>query len=150
MSLIETISEDIKIAMKAREMEKLEALRAIKAALLLAQTSEGSGGQISEAEEIKLLQKLVKQRKESAEIYKQQNRPDLSEPELFQAVVIEQYLPKMMGEDEITIVVKDIIAQSGATSIKDMGKVMGPASKALAGMADNALISTVVKKLLGA
>ncbi len=147
MSLLETISTDIMAAMKAREMEKLEALRGIKSALLLANTAEGNK-EITADDELKILQKLVKQRKESAEIYKTQNRQDLYEVEINQAKVIETYLPAQMSEEEIKAVVQNIIAQTGATSIKDMGKVMGMASKQLAGKADNSLVSRLIKELL--
>jgi len=147
MSLLEKISTDIMAAMKAREMEKLEALRGIKAALLLANTAEGNK-EITADDELKILQKLVKQRRESAEIYKTQNRMDLCEVEVNQANVIETYLPEQMSEDEIKAVVQDIIAQTGASSIRDMGKVMGMASKQLAGKADNSLVSRLVKELL--
>jgi uncharacterized protein len=145
MSLTDRINADIKSAMLAKEKEKLEALRSIKAALLLAQSS---GEPVTDDSEIKLLQKLVKQRKEAADIYKTQNRPDLAEPEIFQADIIQQYLPAQMGEAEITEVVKKIVAAAGASSIKDMGKVMGMASKELAGKADNKVVSEIIKKLL--
>ncbi|PKP05378.1 MAG: glutamyl-tRNA amidotransferase [Bacteroidetes bacterium HGW-Bacteroidetes-6] len=148
MSLIDTISSDIMAAMKAREMEKLEALRGIKSALLLANTAEGNK-EITAEDELKILQKLVKQRRESAAIYKEQNRMDLYEPEMKQADFIEAYLPAQMSEDDIRKVVADVITQTGATSIKDMGKVMGMASKQLAGKADNSLVSKIVKELLG-
>ncbi len=147
MSLLEKISTDIMAAMKAREMEKLEALRGIKSALLLANTAEG-GKEITPEDELKILQKLVKQRKESAEIYKTQNRQDLYEVEINQAKVIEAYLPAQMSEDEIKKIIQDIIAQTGASSIKDMGKVMGMATKQLAGKADNSLVSRLVKEML--
>ena len=147
MSLLEKISTDIMAAMKAREMEKLEALRGIKSALLLANTAEG-GKEITPEDELKILQKLVKQRKESAEIYKTQNRQDLYEVEINQAKVIEAYLPAQMSEDEIKKIIQDIIAQTGASSIKDMGKVMGMAAKQLAGKADNSLVSRLVKEML--
>jgi len=147
MSLVDKINADIKSAMLAKEKEKLEALRSVKAALLLAQTS---GEPITEDSEIKLLQKLIKQRKEAADIYKTQNRMDLAEPEIFQANIIQQYLPAQMGEEEIKTIIKNIIAQLNATSIKDMGKVMGIASKELAGKADNRMVSDIVKQLLGA
>ena len=149
MSLLEKISTDIMAAMKAREMEKLEALRGIKSALLLANTAEG-GKEITPDDELKILQKLVKQRKESAEIYKTQNRQDLYEVEINQAKVIEEYLPAQMSEDEIKKIIQDIIAQTGASSIKDMGKVMGMATKQLAGKADNSLVSRLVKEMLPA
>ena len=149
MSLLEKISTDIMAAMKAREMEKLEALRGIKSALLLANTAEG-GKEITPEDELKILQKLVKQRKESAEIYKTQNRQDLYEVEINQAKVIEAYLPAQMSEDEIKKIIQDIIAQTGASSIKDMGKVMGMAAKQLAGKADNSMVSRLVKEMLPA
>jgi len=145
MSLTDKINAHIKAAMLAKEKEKLEALRAIKAGILLAQSS---GEVVTPESEIKMLQKMVKQRRESAEIYKTQNRDDLVKIELDQATVIEAYLPAQMNNDEITIVVKKIIAQTGATSAKDMGKVMGIASKELAGKADNKIVSTIVKELL--
>lgn len=145
MTLTEKINEDIKTAMLAKDKDKLEALRAIKAGILLAQSS---GENITPESELKMLQKMVKQRKESAEIYKTQNREDLVKTELFQAVVIETYLPTQMTKEEITIAVKNIIDQTGANSVKDMGKVMGMASKELAGKADNKIVSSIVKELL--
>lgn len=145
MSLVDRINADIKSAMLAKEKEKLEALRAVKAAILLAQSS---GEPVTEESEIKLLQKLVKQRKEAADIYKTQNRPDLAEPEIFQADIIQQYLPAQMGEEEIKNVIKKIIETTGASSIKDMGKVMGMAAKELSGKADNKAVSEIVKQLL--
>lgn len=149
MSLSEKINNDIKQTMLARDRRKLEALRAIKAGLLLAKTGKDvSSGEIPESVELQLLQKLVKQRKESAEIYKQQNREDLADEELFQASIIETYLPKQMSDEEITEEVKKIVAETGANSMKDMGKVMGMASKKLAGKADNKKISNIVKSIL--
>jgi uncharacterized protein YqeY len=150
MSLAESINNDIKAAMLARDARKLEALRAIKAALLLAKTGKDvSSGEIPEDVELALLQKLVKQRKESAEIYRSQNRPDLAETEEYQASIIEEYLPEQISEEELTGIIKDIIARTGASGIKDMGKVMGMASKELAGKADNKTIAGIVKQLLG-
>ncbi len=149
MSLIDIISTDIMAATKAREMEKLEALRGVKAALLVANTAEGNKP-VTPEDELKILQKLVKQRRESAAIYKEQNRMDLYEPEMIQADYIEAYLPAQMSEDDIRKVVAEIIAQTGATSMKDMGKVMGMASKQLAGKADNSVVSKLVKELLPA
>ncbi len=149
MSLEITINNDIKAAMLAKEKERLESLRAIKAAILLAKTAEGASGELSADEEIKMLQKMVKQRKESATIYSQQNRPELAEKELFEASVIEAYLPKQLTEEELIPILKEIAASVGATSAKDMGKVMGVASKQLSGKADGKLISELVKKLLG-
>lgn len=145
MALEEKINADIKAAMLAKESQKLEALRAIKSAILLLKTSpEG----LTDETEMKALQKMVKQRKETAEIYKTQNRSDLAEVELAQAAIIENYLPKQMSEDEIRAEVSKIIASTGASSPADMGKVMGVATKALAGKADGKTISAVVKELL--
>ena len=150
MSLAILINDDLKKAMLAKDKRKLEALRAIKAALLLAKTGKDtSSGEIPEDVEMQLLQKLVKQRKESAEIYKSQNRADLAEEELYQTSIIEAYLPEQMSEDEVRKIVKEIVDQVGATSMKDMGKVMGMASKKLAGKADNKSISGIVRGLLG-
>jgi uncharacterized protein YqeY len=149
MSLVENVNADIKAAMLAKEKEKLEALRAVKSALLLAQSEKGGTGEITEDAEIKMLQKLVKQRRETAEIYISQNRKELADTELFQAEIIQQYLPKQMDINEIKEIVKAVITEVGATSIKDMGKVMGAASKKLAGKADNKTISELVKEILG-
>ncbi|MFN4235145.1 MAG: GatB/YqeY domain-containing protein [Bacteroidia bacterium] len=146
MSLEEKINADIKAAMLAKEAQKLEALRAIKSAILLLKTSEEGS---SEEAEIKALQKMVKQRRETAEIYQKQNRQDLAEAELFQATIIEKYLPAQMSEDEIREALKQIIAQVGASSPADMGKVMGVATKELSGKADGKTISAIVKQLLG-
>jgi uncharacterized protein len=148
MSLTDRINEDIKKAMLAREKDKLEALRAVKSALLLAMTSEG-GGEVTEEIEIKLLQKLVKQRRESASIYEGQNRADLAGAEKFQADIISVYLPSQLSPEELKSVIKKIIEETGATGIKDMGKVMAAASQQLAGKADNKTISLLVKELLG-
>lgn len=149
MELEKLINEDIKQAMISKDKAKLEALRAIKAALLLEKTGKDvSSGIIPDGVELKLLQRLVKQRRESAEIYKNQGRPDLAESEIFQAAIIEKYLPEQMSDEEIISVVKKIIADTGATSIKDMGKIMGFASKEIAGKADNKLIAEIIKKLL--
>lgn len=145
MALEEKINADIKAAMLAKDQKKLEALRAVKSAVLLLKTSpEG----LNDDTEMKALQKMVKQRKETAEIYKTQNRSELAEVELFQAGVIEAYLPKQMSEDEIRSEISKIISSTGASSPADMGKVMGVASKQLAGKADGKVISTVVKALL--
>ena len=150
MELEKMINDDIKQAMLARDSRKLEALRAIKAALLLAKTSKDHGsGEIPESVEMSLLQKLVKQRKETAEIYINSGRQDLAEEELFQAGIIEKYLPKQLSEDEIRIAIQQIIEDVGAKDVKDLGKVMGVASKQLAGKADNKLIAGVVKEILG-
>jgi uncharacterized protein YqeY len=148
MTLEERINADIKAAMLAKERKKLDALRAVKSAILLLKTN-GSGDAISEEAEIACLQKLVKQRKESAELYKQQNRMDLYEDEAFQQAVIEAYLPEQMSEEEIRTTLQNIVSETGASSMKDMGKVMGAAQKAFAGRADNKLVSAIVKELLG-
>ena len=147
MRLEEMIQQDIKAAMLAKEREKLESLRAIKAAILLAKTADGSESVADDAL-VKIIQKLVKQRKETAVIYKEQNRPELAEKELMEASYMEVYLPKQLSEEELTAEIKKIIAEVGATSAKEMGKVMGVASKALAGKADGRAISTIVKSLL--
>jgi uncharacterized protein len=148
MSLEKLINDDIKTAMLAKDKRKLEALRAVKAAILLAKTDKGGAGEIEEDAEMKILQKLVKQRRESAEIYKQQNRAELAEEEIFQLSVIEKYLPAQMSDEEVKKIIKEIIAETGAASIKDMGKVIGLATRKLAGKADNKLISGLVKELL--
>lgn len=140
--------EAMKVAMKAKDTQSLEALRSVKSALLLTQTETGSKQELTEAEEMKLLQKQVKQRKDSAAIYNEQGRPDLAEPELAQAEVIEQFLPKQMSEEEVATVVDRIIVETGASSMADMGKVMGAVSSELAGKADGKTISTVVKARL--
>lgn len=150
MQLEDKINADIKQAMLAKESRKLEALRAIKAALLLAKTSkDAAGGELPDEAGLKLLQKLIKQRQESAELYKSGGREELAEQELFQAAVIENYLPKQLSEEEVIAGLKKIIADTGATSAKDMGKVMGMASKEFAGKADNKLVAELVKKMLG-
>ena len=140
--------EALKEAMKAKDTVALESLRAIKSAILLARTEAGASEELSEADELKLLQKLVKQRKDSAALYTQQGRNDLAEPELAQMAVIEKFLPAQLSEAEVEEALKGIIAQVGATNPKDMGKVMGAATKQLAGKADGKLISDIVKKLL--
>ncbi len=146
MTLEEKINADIKSAMLAREAQKLEALRAIKSAVLLLKTSpEG----LTEESGVKAMQKMVKQRKETAEIYTTQGRPELAEVELSQAFIIESYLPKQMAEEEIKAAIQAIVSSVGATSPADMGKVMGVASKQLAGKADGKIISQIVKDLLG-
>ncbi len=149
MSLAEQINEDIKKTMLAKDKRKLEALRAIKAALLLAKTGKDvTSGEIPHEVEMQLLQKLVKQRKESAQIFTTQNRADLAEEETYQAAIIEEYLPKPMSEEELRMIIKGLIAETGASTIKDMGKVMGLATKQLAGKADNKTISTIIKEIL--
>jgi uncharacterized protein len=149
MELEKLINEDIKQAMIHKDKDKLEALRAIKAALLLEKTGKDvTGGIIPDSVELKMLQRLVKQRRESAEVYISQGRPDLAEPEIFQASIIEKYLPEQMTDDEVIAIVKKVIAETGATGIKDMGKVMGTAGKLIAGKADNKMIAEIIKKLL--
>ncbi|WP_461453236.1 GatB/YqeY domain-containing protein [Mucilaginibacter sp.] len=148
MSLITQIDQDIKQAMLAKDADKLRGLRAIKSALLLARTEKGASEEITPDAEIKVLQKLVKQRRESAEIYKTQNREDLYQVEMEELQVIEAYLPKQMSHEEVEAYLKDLVTRVGATSVKDMGKVMGAANKELAGKADGRTISEVVKQLL--
>ncbi|PBJ11848.1 GatB/YqeY domain-containing protein [Flavobacterium sp. ACN6] len=148
MSLQTQIMDEIKTAMKAKDTVALESLRAIKSELLLASTASGSKEELSEDEEIKLLQRLVKTRKESARIFTEQNRPDLAEPELAQVAVIEKFLPAQLSEEEVEAVVAKIIAETGASGIASMGKVMGLASAQLGGTAEGKTISAIVKKLL--
>lgn len=140
--------DEIKTAMKAKDTVALESLRAIKSELLLASTASGSKEDLSEDDEIKLLQRLVKTRKESARIFTEQNRPDLAEPELAQVAVIEKFLPAQLSEEEVEAVIAKIIAETGASGIASMGKVMGLASAQLGGTAEGKTISTIVKKLL--
>ena len=147
MNLTEKINGDIKKAMLAREKEKLEALRAVKSALLLEMTSEG-GAEITPETEIKLLQRLVKQRRETAEVYTGQNRADLADVEIFQADVIAAYLPAQLSREELIPIISEIITETGANSIKDMGRVMAAASGKLSGKADNKTISLVIKDIL--
>lgn len=149
MTLFDLVNNDIKSAMMAKEKEKLEALRGIKAAFLVAKTEKGASDELPDDTAMKILQKMAKQRRETADIYIQQQRPELAEVELFQAQVIEAYLPKPLSEDEIKAILKDIIVQVGASGPSDMGKVMGVASKQLAGKADGKIISALVKDLLG-
>ena len=148
MGLLENISDSIIKAIKIKNNDELESLRAIKSALLLARTQKNSGGKISQADEIKILQKLVKQRKESAEIYSNQDRLELAELELSQAKVIEKFLPKQLDHYEIEKIISEIIYQSGAIGMKDMGKVMGIASSRLSGKADGKTISNIVRSKL--
>ncbi|WP_163408603.1 GatB/YqeY domain-containing protein [Flavobacterium ajazii] len=148
MSLQAQIMDEIKTAMKAKDTVALEALRAVKSELLLASTSSGAKEELTEDEEIKLLQRLVKTRKESARIFTEQNRPDLAEPELAQVAVIEKFLPAQLSEAEVEAVITKIIAETGASGIASMGKVMGLASAQLGGTAEGKTISTIVKKLL--
>ena len=149
MSLEVIINDDIRKAMLARDKDTLEALRAVKSALLLAKTEKGGDGNIDENHEIKILQKMVKHRSETAEIYLSQNRKDLADAELFQAEIIRRYLPQPLSDEELTIIVRGIIAETGAQSVKDMGRVMSAASAKLAGKADNKAIADKVKSLLG-
>ncbi|MBT6568981.1 MAG: GatB/YqeY domain-containing protein [Flavobacteriales bacterium] len=148
MALQQDITAAIKAAMKAKDTLKLEALRAIKSAILLEQTSGAGAEELTEDQEIKLLQKLVKQRKDSATIFREQNRTDLAEPEEAQAEVIQAFLPAQLSETEIEAAVEAIISQMGASGMQDMGKVMGKASQELAGKADGKTISTIVKAKL--
>ncbi len=150
MSLEIQINTDIRQAMLAKDRKKLDALRAVKAALLLEKTGkDASGGEIPESVELKMLQKLVKQRKESAAIYRDKDRIEMAEEEEYQAAIIEKYLPEQMSEEEIGAVVTRIIQETGATTMKDMGRVMGMAAKELAGKADNKTISGLVRQKLG-
>ena len=148
MSLSERIMDEIKTAMRAKDTVALESLRAVKSAILLAQTETGSKEAISEEDEIKILQRLVKQRRDSAAIYIEQQRPDLAEPELAQAAVIEKFLPEQLNEMEIEEVISRIIEEESASGMGSMGKIMVLASAELAGKADGKTISTIVKKLL--
>ena len=148
MKLIEKISSSIISAMKEKNVDELESLRAIKSALLLAQTQKGSDGNIKESDEIKILQKLVKQRKESAEIYKNQNRLELADIEIKQFKIIERFLPVQMNFEDLEKLIDEIINQTGAQGMKDMGKVMGIASVKLSGKADGKTISNIVRSKL--
>lgn len=149
MALFDIVSKDIVAAMKAKDKVRLEALRNIKKVFIEAKTAPGANDTLDDAAAMKILQKLAKQGNDSAALYKSQNREDLAEAEMAQVAVIESYLPKPLSTEEIEAAVREIIAQTGATSIKDMGKVMGAANKALAGKADGKTISEIVKKLLG-
>ena len=148
MSLQAQVMEQLKEAMKAKDSVALESLRAIKSALLLAQTESGAKKELTKDEEIKLLQKLVKQRRDSAVLYNEQGRADLAEPELQQLAVIEKFLPEQLSDEELRKIISEIIEKTGASSMKDMGNVMGQATKELAGKADGKAISTIVKELL--
>ncbi|MDR0232280.1 MAG: GatB/YqeY domain-containing protein [Dysgonamonadaceae bacterium] len=148
MNLFDKISEDIKAAMLAKDKIRLDALRGVKKEFLEAKTAKGSDGELTDEAATKIIQKLVKQRKDSASIYTEQNRPELAEKELAEVVVLENYLPKQMTSEELETALKGIIEKAGATSAKDMGKVMGIASKELAGKAEGRAISETVKKLL--
>jgi len=148
MSLEAKIKTDLKTAMKAKDKVALRGIRAIKSQIILAKT-DGSGKELDEASEIKMLQKMVKQRKDSVSIYETQGRPELAATEKEEIEIIERYLPQQMGEAELTEFLQGVIAQTGAASMRDMGKVMGIASKQLGGKADGKTISGIVKKLLG-
>ncbi len=148
MSLSSTIMAEMKTAMKAKDRVALEALRAVKAAILVAQTESGAKEELTEDQELKILQRLVKQRKDSAKLYADQNRSDLAEPELAQVAVIEKFLPAQLSEDKLRVIIAEIITKVGASSPKDMGKVMGAANKELAGKAEGRLISTIVNEIL--
>ncbi|CAN5291234.1 GatB/YqeY domain-containing protein [soil metagenome] len=149
MSLQERVMTEMKAAMRAKDTVKLEALRAIKSELLLVQTSSATKEGLTDEEEMKILQKLVKQRRDSAAIYKEQGREDLAQPEVDQAAVISMFLPEQMTDEEIEAKVDDIISRTGAEGMKDMGKVMGLASSELTGKADGKTISIIVKRKLG-
>lgn len=148
MNLFDKISADIKAAMLAKDKVRLETLRGIKKEFLEAKTAKGADGELSDETATRIMTKMVKQRRETAEIYASQNRPELAENELAEAAVIEEYLPKQLTDEELTAELKKIIAETGATSQREMGKVMGVASKALAGRADGRAISAKVKELL--
>lgn len=149
MSLFDQISKDIIAAMKAKDKVRLDTLRNIKKLFLEAKTAPGANDELSDADALKIMQKMVKQGKDSAEIYASQNRADLADAELAQVAVIEEYLPKQLSEDELRERLKAIIAETGAQGPKDMGKVMGTASKQLAGLTEGRTISAIVKELLG-
>ena len=148
MSLQAKIMDEMKAAMKAKDTVALESLRAIKSAILLAKTDAGAKEELSEEEELKILQKLVKQRKDSATLYTEQGRADLAEPEIAQAEIISQFLPEQMSEEELKAALSKLISETGASSIKDMGRLMGVASQQFAGKADGKAISAVIKQLL--
>ena len=148
MSLQSKIMDEMTAAMRSKDTVALESLRAVKSAILLAKTENGAKEDLNEDQEIKLLQRLVKQRKDSAAIFTEQGRADLAEPELAQANVIEKFLPAQLSEEEVSKIITTIIEKTGASSMKDMGKVMGMASKELAGKADRKTISTIVKRAL--
>ena len=150
MTLFDQISEDIKAAMKARDKVRLETLRNIKKVFIEAKTAPGANDELDDAAALRIIQKLAKQGRETARTYTDNSRQDLADEELAQVAVMEEYLPKQLSPEEIEKAVKDIIAQTGATSMKEMGKVMGEAGKLLAGKADGKAISTIVKRLLGA
>ena len=148
MSLEQKIMNDLKTAMLAKDQKALRSLRAVKAAIILAKTAEGAGGEIKEEEEMKLLQKLLKQRRDSLEIYQKQNREDLAQKEQEEIEIIEKFLPAPLTEDELRAAISKIIADTGASSQADIGKVMGPAMKQLGGRSDGKKINATVKELL--
>lgn len=148
MALEEKVMTDLKAAMLAKDEVSLRSLRAVKAAIIIAKTAEGAGGVLKEEDEIKMLQKLVKQRKDSLEIFEKQNREDLAQKEREEIAVIEKFLPKQISEEELKIIITNIINENGAPSAADMGKVMGLANKQLAGKADGKTIAGIVKQLL--
>lgn len=148
MGILSNLTEEIKSAMRSKDSLKLESLRAIKSAVLLAQTAKGGGAELSDEEAIKILQRLVKQRKESASIFRDQGRSDLATPEEAQAEVIASFLPEQLSEEEVAKVVSEIIVKTGAEGMKDMGKVMGMASQELSGKAEGKLIANLVKQQL--
>lgn len=148
MNLFDTVSDDIKKAMLARDKVRLEALRGAKKEFLEAKTAKGANGELSDENATKIIVKMVKQRKESAKIYQENNRPELAENEMAEAAVLEEYLPKQLSAEELASELRDIIAEVGATGPRDMGKVMGVASKRLAGRAEGRAISDAVKTLL--
>jgi hypothetical protein len=148
MTLFEQVSEGIMAAMKAREKEKLEALRNLKKVMIEARTAKGAGTELTDEESLKIIQKLVKQGKESAEIYLKQNRNDLCEEEMSQVRVLETFLPEQLSGEKLTAIIADVIQKTGATSIKDMGKVIGIVSKDLAGQTDGREIAAKVKEML--
>jgi uncharacterized protein len=148
MSLENKVQQAMKEAMMAKDQARLRGLRAIKSAILLAKTEKGFSGELTEEKEIAMLQKLAKQRKESLDIYMQQGREDLAQVEREEIEVVESFLPKQLSEDEVRAIISEVIAETGASSVKDMGKVMGGATSKLAGRADNKLVSQIVKELL--
>ncbi|GHT38208.1 aspartyl-tRNA amidotransferase subunit B [Bacteroidia bacterium] len=149
MNLFDTVSNDIKTAMLAQDKLRLEALRGVKKEFLEAKTAKGADGELSDDAAVKILQKMVKQRKDSAVIYAEQNRPELAAKEIAEVAVLEAYLPQQLSQAELDAAIKAVIAQTGATSAQDMGKVMGIATKSLAGKAEGRAISEAVKRLLG-
>jgi len=148
MSLEQTINADLKTAMLAKDEKTTRGLRAIKAAIILAKTAEGSGGSVSEAEEAKMLQKLIKQRKDSIAIFQKQGREDLAGKELEEVAVIERYLPKQLSPEDLRAAIREVIRETGASGPADMGKVIGAANKKFAGQADGKSIAAIVKELL--